>query len=203
MSLVHYNTLPEKLYIIPMTSTVILGHSFVARLESASGSRNDMHAGLDLITCKVKFISKRGGHVKSMRPLLHHVSPEKLQIIFFHIGENDISVDLQNGVHVARDIIFLAQELVTQSFCKRLYVGELRFRFKGRYIHSHHQQMLFNDQVHAANAELKRHFHGNNQITWWSCKGIKFSQQVVVYISIMVWVFLNTVKQFGGSCPWT
>ena len=164
-----------------MTSTVILGHSFVARLESASGSRIDMPAGLDLITCKVKFISKRGGHVKSMRPLLHYVSQEKPQIIFLHIGENDISVDLQNGVHVAREIISLAQELVAQSFCKRLYVGELLFRFKGRYIHSHHQQMLFNDQVHAANAELKRHFYGNNQITWWSCKGVKLSKQVVMH----------------------
>ena len=41
--------------------------------------------------------------------------------------------------------------------------------------------MLFNDQVHAANAELKRHFYGNNQITWWSCKGVKLSKQVVMH----------------------
>ena len=97
-----------------------------------------------------------------MRLLLHNVSQEKPQIIFLHIGENNISVDLQNGVRVAREIISLAQELVAQSFCRRLYVGEHLFRFKGRYIQSHHQQMLFNDPVHAANAELKRHFHGNN-----------------------------------------
>ena len=62
-----------------------------------------------------------------MRPLLYHVSQEKPQIIFLHVGENYISVDLQNGVHVTREIISLAQELVIQSFCKRLYVGELLF----------------------------------------------------------------------------
>ena len=61
-------------------------------------------------------------------------------------------------------VSFRAQELIAQSFCKRLYVGELRFRFKGRYIHSHHQQILFNAQVHAANAELKRQFHGTSHM---------------------------------------
>ena len=125
-----------------MTSTVMLGHSFGAHSESATGSQNDMHTGLHLITCKIKFISKWGGHVDSMQPLLHYIIQEKPQIIFIHIGENDISVELQNGVQVAREIISLAHDLVTQSIHNRLYMGGPLFQFKGGYINFYLNKIL-------------------------------------------------------------
>jgi len=44
--------------------------------------------------------------------------------------------------------------------------------------------MLYNAQVNAANAELKRHIHGNKKIASWSCKGVKFSYQVVMHVHL-------------------
>ena len=53
-----------------MTLAVIVGHSFVARLESAFGSRHDIPSGVDLLTCNVKCVSKRGGRSQSIRQML-------------------------------------------------------------------------------------------------------------------------------------
>ena len=92
-----------------------------------------------------------------------------------------MSSESRNDVHVAREIIALVNDIVTQSSCSLLYVGELLFRFKGSYIQSYQQQEIYNYQVKAANAVLKRYLQSNTYITWWSCKGATFSQQAAMH----------------------
>ena len=74
-----------------MTPVVIAGQSFVALLESMVDGRHDIPYNLDLHTCNVQFVSKRGGYIQSLR----HMSQSLFVIIqksfFFHIGENYMS----------------------------------------------------------------------------------------------------------------
>ena len=102
-----------------MTLAVIVGHSFVARLESAFGSRHDIPSGVDLLKCNVKCVSKRGGRSQSIRQMLLYILRDNPQITLIHIGENEISSESRNCIHVARDMIVLVNDIFTQSSCSR------------------------------------------------------------------------------------
>lgn len=43
------------------------------------------------------------------------------------------------------------------------------------------QQERCNDQIKATNDELQRYSQGNTHISWWSCKWVEFSRQVVMH----------------------
>ena len=84
-------------FVYNMTSAVIVGHSFVARLKSAFGSRHDISSRKALLTCNVKCVCKRGGRRMSL-----YIIRDNSQITLIHMCENEISSESSNDVHVAR-----------------------------------------------------------------------------------------------------
>ena len=75
----------------------------------------------------------------------------------------------------------LARDIMNVTTCRNLYIGELLFRYKGKYLKSTQEADMYNAQVHAANCELKAYFANNACVTWWSCKGMKGNMADVMH----------------------
>ena len=55
-----------------------------------------------------------------------------------------------NGIYIGNSVVDLAKHILRSTSCKKLYIGEIIFRFKGKYIKSVAEQDAYNTEVHAA-----------------------------------------------------
>ena len=105
-----------------------------------------------------------------MLPAICRLHPD---VIFLQTGGNSISQETQNGVQIANKIETLVNEIFTRTSWKLLYVGELLFWYKGKYLLSTEIADQYNTQVHEANGALKAYYEDKECVKWWSCKGVK------------------------------
>ena len=104
-----------------------------------------------------------------------------INVIFLQIGGNDIQGNLHNGIYIGNSVVDLAKHILRSTSCQKLYIGEMIFRFKGKYIKSVAEQDAYNTEVHAANCEIKSQLGDYNDIIVWPCKGVKRDRQLVMH----------------------
>ena len=71
---------------------------------------------------------------------------------------------MHNGIYIGNSVVDLAKHILRSTSCQKLYIGDLIFLFKGKYIKSVAEQDAYNGQVHAANCEIKSELCGYNDI---------------------------------------
>ena len=137
---------------------VFVGDSYIARFQVAIGTHPDIPTDLNLRECKISFVARRGARVETVLKIVPQICRLEPDVIFMQIGGNHVSSVSPNGVETALAIESLANEILDRSTCKALYIGELLFRFKGRYIQTDSESQYYNTSVHTANNQLKENF---------------------------------------------
>ena len=137
------------------THVAFVGDSYIVRFEAAIGVHLDIHQDLKLSDCRASFVARRGAKVETISHMLPTICMLHPYVLFLQIGGNIISYETQNGVHISTKIETLINDILTRTSCQLVYIGELLFRYKGKYIPSTEVADHYNAQVHAANCALK------------------------------------------------
>ena len=88
---------------------------------------------------------------------------------------------MHNGIYIGNSVVDLAKHILRSTSCQKLYIGEMIFRFKGKYIKSVAEQDAYNKEIHATNCEIKSQLRDYNDIIFWPCKGLKLDRQLVMH----------------------
>ena len=155
------------------THVVFVGDSYIIRFEAAIGVHADIPHDLKLSSCRASFVARRGAKVETIAQMLPAICRLHPDVVFLQVGGNNISHESQNGVQISNKIETLVNDILTRTSCKLLYVGELLFQYKGRYLPSTAVADKYNAQVHEANGALKAYCLDKERAKWWSCKGVK------------------------------
>ena len=155
------------------THFAFVGDSYIIRFEAAIGVHPDIPQDLKLSDCRASFVARRGAKVETISHMLPAICRLHPDVLFLQIGGNNISHETQNGVHISTKIETLINYILTRTSCQLVYIGELLFRYKGKYIPSTDVADQYNAQVHAANCALKAYCHEKEGVQFWSCKGVK------------------------------
>ena len=118
-----------------MPVAVLAGHS----LGAARISHPDIPLDFDLKTFEIQSVAKGGAKVEIIRSKASTISRLRPDIVFQQVGGSDICYRSQNVISVAN------------KAWQQIYIGEMLFRFKRRYIKSIAEQNSYNEQIHAAN----------------------------------------------------
>ena len=164
-----------------MPNAILVGHSYIARLDAARILHPDIPCDFNLKGCSISFIAKSGARINTIHNLTETISRHQPHFIFFQIGGNDIQAHMHNGIYIGNSVVDLAKHILRSTSCQKLYIGELIFRFKGKYIKSVAEQDAYNKEVHAANCEIKSQLRDYNDIIFWPCKGVKRDRQLVMH----------------------
>ena len=143
-----------------MVRLLVVGHSFIGRLANAAGEHPDIPDDLSLQDHQVNYLYKRGGRLSDIIRMLPLITKYKPDIVFLQVGGNDISPTVPNGLTIADEILSLAQQIIAQSTCQRVYVGQFFQRFPGKYL-THPQSEAYNAQARIANQHIKDSVHDN------------------------------------------
>ena len=155
------------------THVAFVGDSYIVRFETAIGVHPNIPQDLKLSDCRASFVARRGTKVETISHMLPAICRLHPGVVFLHIGGNNISHETQNGIHISTKIETLINDLLTRTSCQLVYIGELLFRYKGKYIPSTEVADQYNAQVHAANCALKSYCQEKECVQFWSCKGVK------------------------------
>ena len=164
-----------------MPNAILVGHSYIARLDAARILQPDIPCDVNLKGCSISFIAKGGARINTIRNLTETISRCQPHFIFLQIGGNDIQGNLHNGIYIGNSVVDLAKHILRSTSCQKLYIGEMIFRFKGKYIKSVAEQYAYNTEVHAANCEIKSQLRDYNDIIFWPCKCVKRDRQLVMH----------------------
>ena len=66
-----------------------------------------------------------GGGLKDISDFMPDIQKCHPDVIFLQIGGNDISLKFENGLDVAAAMLELANLLVHNTACRRVYIGQL------------------------------------------------------------------------------
>ena len=138
-----------------MPNAILVGHSYIARLDAAHFSHPDIPSDFNVKGCSISFLAKGGTRVDTIRNLTQTIARRKPHCIFLQIGGNDIQANMHNGIYIGNSVVDLAKHILCSTSCQKLYIGEIIFRLKGKYIKSVAEQDAYNEQVHAS--WLQRH----------------------------------------------
>ena len=159
-----------------MPNAILVGHSYIARLHS------DKPSDFNVKSCSISFRAKGGARIDTIRNLIQTIARRQPQILFLQIGGNDLSAISHNGIYIGNSVVDLAKHILRSTSSKKNFTSvKFYFRFKGIYIKSVAEQDAHNEQVHAANCEIKSQLGGYNDIIFWPCKGVKKDKQLVVH----------------------
>ncbi len=164
-----------------MPNAILVGHSYIARLDAARILHPDIPSDFNVKGCSISFIAKGGARIDTIRNLTQTIARRQPHCIFLQIGGNDIQANMHNGIYIGNSVVDLAKHLLRSTSCQKIYIGEMIFRFKGKYIKSVFEQEAYNKEVHAANCEIKSQLRGYNDIIFWPCKGVKRDKQLVMH----------------------
>ncbi len=156
---------------------LIYGDSHVARLKVAIDDIDTpllTDFGVDQAMGQIEFIGRRGGHISDIYNDMLVIQSIKPQIIFLQIAGNDISGDKNNVHEVVNSMMEVVQLLASMSFVKVVYIGQLLYRFPGRYL-SEVQAQQYQQNVKAANAMITDRVSHINEahVLWWKIEGVK------------------------------
>ena len=157
----------------PKTHVVFVGDSYIVRFEAAIEVHPDIPQDLKLSSCRASFVARRGAKVETIAHMLPAIGRLHPDVVFLQAGGNNISHVTQNGVQISNKIEALVNDILSSTSCKLVYVGELLFRYKGKYLLSTAVAEKYNAQVHEANGALKAYCQEKERVRWWSCKGVK------------------------------
>ena len=160
---------------------LFVGDSNISRFQAASSTHPDIPNNLNLQQCKINFLSRRGAKIATIKQLIPRIRHLKPDIVFLQVGVNDIQAQNSSGSHVATQLDSLVSLILKIPQCNTVYLGELIFRFKGRYISTEQEAELYNNEVHQANCQLKAQFANNEHTVWWACKGVKNAKSLVMH----------------------
>ena len=164
------------------TKAVILGDSYINRLETfvLSGCPKSIMATKDM---RIRFAGKPGGTVQSMQSdLIPQVLVFKPDIVFFHIGANDLSNSLMTPNKIAVHIISLAQYLLTVvESVQFVVIGGLirRTRRNTKYFSPDLTLEDYNKKIIQTNVVLRTRIDASDfsqRIKFWAHRG--FSKEV-------------------------
>jgi len=161
---------------------LIVGHSFISRLRSSLGSNNShlkVNFGVEEASDNISFIAQPGGRLSDIERLIPRIASHLPSICFVQIGGNDISRAFDNHVEIAHGMLDLAKKILAETSCKRLYFGQLLYRFEGRYL-SANQAVIYQSNVKAINSLLKTLFDSIDSVTLWDLRGLKKPATVVM-----------------------
>ena len=151
---------------------LILGHSFVHRLESFTfNNRNDgwYNLGFDGTQIQIEFAGLGGGTLhpgpKSIQKedFMHVVSEYKPETIFIQIGGNDLERE-QDPEKLARDIVSYCNYLITCYNVNHVIIGQLIPRFNG--------SDDYNVKVRSVNSYLTTMVKTFQKISYWKHRGV-------------------------------
>ena len=117
-----------------MTNAILVGHSYIARLDAARFSHPDIPSDFNVKGCSTSFLAKGGTRVDTIRNLTQTIARRQPHCIFLQIGGNDIQANMHNGIYIGNSVVDLAKHVLCSTSCQKLYIGEMIFRFKGKYI---------------------------------------------------------------------
>ena len=166
---------------MPKTQVAFVGDSYIIRFEAATGVHPDIPQDLKLSDCRASFVARRGAKVETISHMLPAICRLHPDVLFLQIGGKNISHETQNGVHISTKIETLINDILNRTYCQLVYIGELLFRYKGKYIPSTEVADQYNAQVHAANCVLKAYCQEKECVKFWSCKGVKQHPGDVMY----------------------
>ena len=155
------------------TQVAFVGDSYTVCFEAAIGVHPDIPQDLKLSECRANFVAKRGAKVETILHMLPQIGRLHPDVVFLQIGGNNISHESQNGIQISTTIETLVNDILTRTSCQLVYIGELLFRYKGKYIPSTEVADHYNAQVHAANCALKSYCQEKEGVQFWYCKGVK------------------------------
>ena len=164
-----------------MLNAILVGHSYIAHFDAARILHPDIPSDFNVKGCSISFIANGGARIDTIRNLTQTIARRQPHYIFLQIGRNDIQADMHNGIYIGNSVVDLAKHILRSTSCQKLYIGEIIFRFKGKYIKSVAEQDAYNKEVHAANCEIKSQLRGYNDIIFWPCKGVKRDKQLVMH----------------------
>ena len=164
-----------------MPNAILVGHSYIARMDAARFSHPDIPSDFNVKECSISFLAKGGARIVTIRNLTQTFARRQPHCIVLQIGGNDIQANMYNGIYIGKSAVDLAKHILRSTSCQQLCIGEMIFRFKGKYIKSVAEQDAYNQQVHAANCEIKSQLRGYNDIIFWPCKVVKRDKQLVMH----------------------
>ncbi|OWF47159.1 hypothetical protein KP79_PYT05356 [Mizuhopecten yessoensis] len=153
------------------TKVLVLGHSFVRRLEAdLTGSWTNLGFDSDLV--RVHCVGRGGGRVHDILSTMSQSIVEiKPKVVLLQIGGNDL--DSVNFTEVqgrlARDLRSIAQWLREGYSVRQVEVMQLFYRAKTRSI----AVETYNRSVDAVNSEIKRLYEESEDFFYWRHKGLK------------------------------
>ena len=122
---------------------LILGHSFVRRLEEAIHDGRDRKLEVNLAQCEVRFTGRGGASIQTI--LDHEIHPWggmvqtfRPQVVVVHAGENDLCS--KRSQTVGYSLAALVCVLHQFSFVKRVVIMHLFRRRRPRYISRAHYE---------------------------------------------------------------
>ena len=151
---------------------LILGHSFVHRLESFTFNNREhdwLNLGFDGTDIQIEFAGLGGG---TLRPgpksiqnedFMRIVSDYEPDSIFLQIGGNDLNQE-SDPEKLARDILSYSNYLITCYRVNHVTIGQLIPRYNG--------SDDYNVKVIAVNKHLVTMTKFQNNITYWKHRGV-------------------------------
>lgn len=137
------------LIMVPPVRVLIIGHSFVRRLEEYVSHSNLRHnMGLSTDNHLVSYASIPGGRIDNITSLFTLIESTRPDMIVIDVGTNDL--DSSTPAHLlARRLVNLATHIHSQFNITQVVVLEVLFRtLSGRYSP---QSKFFNARVHQFN----------------------------------------------------
>ena len=159
-------------FIIMALRVLILGHSFVRRLEEFSQSEPEwLNLGFDVTKIDVSFIGIGGGTIrggtkciinKGHMTAIHNIQPH---IVYLQIGGNDLCDFDCKSLTLSQDIMSYAEFLLQGYGVQHVVVGQLLPRFSRRC------PADYNYKVCQVNNELIKLCASASNVTFWHHRG--------------------------------
>ena len=83
-----------------MPNAILVGHSYIARLDAARILHPDIPCDFNLKGCSISFIAKGCARINTIRNLTETISRRQPHFIFLQIGGNDIQANMHNGIYM-------------------------------------------------------------------------------------------------------
>ena len=115
-----------------MPNAILVGHSYIARLDAARILHPDIPSDFNVKGCSISFIAKGGARIDTIRNLTQTIARRQPHCIFLQIGGNDIQ-----GIFrpICTTVFILATVLSTwpNTFCVQHHVRKVTSlkRFSG------------------------------------------------------------------------
>ena len=150
---------------------LVLGHSFVWRLEHFSQSEDWLNLGFDVTDIDLRFIGIGGGTIRRgpkcivNRDHLDAINVVQPHAVYLQIGGNDLSNKNCNPLSLLKDIMAYAEFLIQGYGVRHVIIGQLLPRFSQRCPSD------YNQKVFSVNTDLVRLCSLSDSVSFWHHRG--------------------------------